>query len=240
MICSFNPSGTAIFLNFAANRRIESAMVLQTIVSIPHRARRLPAPRQRRGLPRPPCPAGTTCRICFAWSLVILSFTMAFPLAAGQDVLQLGNAAGHAGLDRADRDVQDFGDFFVGTIFADKKARRAPDKFRPLAPAPASPAGNPIVDGGGERVGRSSGTSSSSIMRKSHLPPPALQKRPMQCRKQPGLHFRLVPQLMAFGRPHIKCLLRQIARIGLGARQAESKLIERLVISSPPRFQNQA
>jgi hypothetical protein len=37
---------------------------------------------------------------------------------------------------------------------------------------------------------------------------------------------------MSFGRPHIKCLLCQVARVGLGVCQAESELVERLVKAS--------
>ena len=77
-------------------------------------------------------------------------------------------------------------------------------------------------------------------MGKPHLAPAAFEERAVQGCKQPGLHFRLVPELVAFGRPHIKRLLRQVARVGLGACQAESELIERLVIRSHYAFKIQA
>ena len=58
----------------------------------------------------------------------------------------------------------------------------------------------------------------------------------MQGSEQPGLHFIGFAQLMALGGPYVKCLLRQIARIRLGPRQAEGKLVERLVETSHQAF----
>src|SRR6478672_11442027 len=40
--------------------------------------------------------------------------------------------------------------------------------------------------------------------------------------------------------PHIKCLLCQVARIGLGPRQTESELIKRLVVTSHHAFKIRA
>src|SRR5271154_305377 len=67
-------------------------------------------------------------------------------------------------------------------------------------------------------------------MRKARFPAPALQKDPVQGRKQPCLDFILVVQLMAFGCPDIKGLLGEVASVGLVSREAEGELVERLVM----------
>ena len=77
-------------------------------------------------------------------------------------------------------------------------------------------------------------------MRKARFPAAALQKDPVQGRKQPGLDFILVVQLMAFGCPDIKGLLGEVASVGFVPRQAEGKLVERLVILLYKALKNHA
>src|SRR5215510_8835831 len=62
------------------------------------------------------------------------------------------------------------------------------------------------------------------------MPPAALQEGSMQGGEQPGFYFRPVPQLMAFRRPNIKRLLRQIAGVCLSPRQAERELVKKLIV----------
>src|ERR1051326_1207962 len=77
-------------------------------------------------------------------------------------------------------------------------------------------------------------------MRKALLPPARLQKLTVEGREQPGFHLRYISQLMALRRPNIKRLLRQIAGIGLHAREAEGKLIQRAIVTRHKAFKIQA
>ena len=44
-----------------------------------------------------------------------------------------------------------------------------------------------------------------------------LEELPVQDGKQPRLDLAPIPQLVAFGRPDVECLLGKIARVGLRA-----------------------
>ena len=54
----------------------------------------------------------------------------------------------------------------------------------------------------------------------------------MQDCKQPRLDLAAIPQLVAFGRPDIECLLGKIARVGLRACQAETGMMEEILVLS--------
>ena len=58
----------------------------------------------------------------------------------------------------------------------------------------------------------------------------------MQRREQPGFDLREVVKLMPFRRPDVECLLGQIARIGLRARETHREPEERLVVIAHNRF----
>src|SRR5467141_1202903 len=67
-------------------------------------------------------------------------------------------------------------------------------------------------------------------MWKTRRPPANIQELPVQDCKQPRLDLAAIPQLVAFGRPDIECLLGKIARVGLRACQAESESVKRFII----------
>ena len=73
-------------------------------------------------------------------------------------------------------------------------------------------------------------------MREANLPTPRFKKLTVQGGEKPRLHFVRVAQLVALRGPYVERLLRQIARVGLGAGQAEGKLIQRLVVASHQTF----
>ena len=52
----------------------------------------------------------------------------------------------------------------------------------------------------------------------------------MQDCKQPRLDFAGIPQLVAFGRPDIERLLREITCVGLRARQAQGESVKRFIV----------
>src|SRR5208282_1786927 len=71
---------------------------------------------------------------------------------------------------------------------------------------------------------------------KARLPTPRAEKLAVQGGEQPGFHFGCVAQLMALGRPNAKGLLCKVTGVRLIPRQAEGKLIQRLVITSHQTF----
>src|SRR5262245_42181823 len=57
------------------------------------------------------------------------------------------------------------------------------------------------------------------------------EKLPVQCREQPGLHLRDVPELMAFCGPKVERLLSHIGGVRCGVREAEGELVQGLIVS---------
>src|ERR1022692_2774828 len=76
-------------------------------------------------------------------------------------------------------------------------------------------------------------------MGKARLPPPRFEELAVERREQPGFHFGGIAQLVAFHGPNGKSLLRQITGVGLGAREAESELIQRRVKTRHEAFKIQ-
>src|SRR3989442_9863958 len=67
-------------------------------------------------------------------------------------------------------------------------------------------------------------------MGKAGLAPASFKELAVERRKQPAFRFRGISQLIAFGGPNIKRLLRQIAGFRFRPSQAERKLIERTIV----------
>src|SRR5438874_10541489 len=76
-------------------------------------------------------------------------------------------------------------------------------------------------------------------MRKTGLLSVQLQKLPVESGKEPGLYFRSVLQLMAFVRPDIERLLRQVAGVAFFAGQAQGKSVECGIIELHQTFEVQ-
>ena len=150
--------------------------------------------------------------------------------------MQSSEAAGQARFDGAERHVQNFGDFVVGTILQIKQGDGRLINFVQPRQRRQHLRGVKAVDGGRRHDGQFRRRMFQFNMRKARLLPARAEKFAVEGGEQPGFHFGCVAQLVAFGRPDAKSLLRQVAGIRLVARQAEGELIQRLVITGHQTF----
>ena len=73
-------------------------------------------------------------------------------------------------------------------------------------------------------------------MWKTDRPSAGTQEFPVQGCKQPRLDLVAIAQLVAFGRPDIECLLREITRVVLRASQAEGESVKRFIVLGHDQF----
>src|SRR5207245_5494839 len=113
----------------------------------------------------------------------------------GQQFLELRDAAGDAGLHRAQRHAQDFGDFLVSIVFEIKEGNGRLIGFIHLAERAQD-------DGAIQPVGEARGDGGQIkfyfiqfLVWETRSVPPALKELTVQRRKQPRFHFGRVPQL---------------------------------------------
>ncbi|MDB6121220.1 MAG: hypothetical protein JWQ71_213 [Pedosphaera sp.] len=152
------------------------------------------------------------------------------------ELLELGHAAGDAGLDGAEGDFEYIGDFLVRIVLHVKEREWRLVRFAYLGEEFNDLGGVNGIDHGGRNGGKFRVNFAKFIMGKSHNFPPHIQKLPVQGGKEPGFDLGAVTQLMALGRPNIKCLLCKITSVRFRPSETECELIERPVKTSYQTF----
>ena len=138
-----------------------------------------------------------------------------------QPSLELRDATGNARFYRAQRQLEDFGDFLVRIVLEITQRDRGTERFFELRQRLQHRRRVRAFPGLGSDARHFLIHLADFAVLEADEPPAFLQELTVQRGEQPSLHFRAVPQLMALPRPDVKCLLGQVARLRFVMGQAE-------------------
>ena len=149
---------------------------------------------------------------------------------------ELTNAPGDARLDRANGQIKNFGDVFVGIILQIEK--RHSGLIDPVDSGQRAQNLRMVRLTGG-LCGKNRQLVRHRLqfmVGEPGLPPPRSEEGAMQRREEPAFDLGEVSQLMSFLRPDAECLLSQIACVGFEMRQAHRKSEQWFVVLAHNRF----
>src|ERR1017187_3495204 len=156
--------------------------------------------------------------------------------AVRQNLLELHLAAGDARLDGTDGNFEDLRDLLVGVLFHVKQRERRLVEFIDLPQRFDHGTSIQLIHRCRRDWRQLVFHLLKFVMRETSLPTPRFDELMVERGEQPGLHLRGVTELVALGRPRVKCLLCEVGRLGFIAGQAGGKLVERTIITAHQTF----